>query len=299
MPASVDRRSFLQTSLAVTTGALLPAFSAVAGAQQRGLKKAVKLSMVDKRLSLVEQFQLVKACGFDGIDVDREYPQADVLEAKEKSGLHIHGVVDYVHWQQPLSSPDPKVRELGVRKLEQCLRDAHAFGGTTVLLVVGVVNKQVSYSDCYQRTQAEVKKVLPLAEELKIKIAFENVWNMFLLSPLEFARYIDDFNSPWVGAYFDVGNVVNYGWPEQWIRTLGKRILKLDIKEYSRALRDKQGPYAGFKAEIGEGDCDWPNVLKALDEIGYHGWCTAEVGGGGRDRLLDISRRMDKILELK
>jgi hexulose-6-phosphate isomerase len=203
-----------------------------------------------------------------------------------------------VHWNQPLSSPDAAVRAQGVKKLEQSLRDSHAFGGTTVLLVVGVVNKETSYADAYQRTQAEIRKVLPLAEELKIKIAFENVWNMFLLSPLEMARYIDEFQSPWVGAYFDVGNVVNYGWPEQWIRTLGKRILKIDIKEYSRKLRDRQGPYAGFKAELGEGDCDWPAVLKALDEVGYSGWCTAEVGGGGLERLTDVSKRMDKILEL-
>jgi L-ribulose-5-phosphate 3-epimerase len=164
--------------------------------------------------------------------------------------------------------------------------------------VVGIVNAEISYADAYKRTQEEIRKALPLAAELGIKIAFENVWNMFLLSPLEMARYIDEFESPWVGSYFDIGNIVNYGWPEQWIRILGKRILKLDVKEYSRKLRDQKGPGAGFAAELGEGDCNWPEVLKALAEIGYTGWGTAEVAGGGRERLADVSRRMDQVLGL-
>ena len=110
------------------------------------------------------------------------------------------------------------------------------------------------------------------------------------------ARYLDEFESPWIGAYFDVGNIVNFGWPEQWIRILGKRILKIDVKEYSRAKRDKEGPYAGFQVKLGEGDCDWPAVTQALDDIGYSGWGSAEVAGGNRQRLQDISDRMDRIL---
>ena len=164
---------------------------------------------------------------------------------------------------------------------------------------MGIVNQEISYADAYKRTQDEIRKALPLAAELGIKIAFENVWNMFLLSPLEMAKYIDEFESPWVGSYFDIGNIVNYGWPEQWIRILGKRILKLDVKEYSRKIRDKEGPGAGFKAELGEGDVDWPAVLAALDEIGYRGWGTAEVAGGDRERLAEVSRRMDQVLALK
>jgi hexulose-6-phosphate isomerase len=121
------------------------------------------------------------------------------------------------------------------------------------------------------------------------------VWNNFLLSPIEFARYIDEFESPWVGAYFDVGNIVRYGWPEHWIRTLGKRILKLDIKEFSRAKADDEGTRKGFKVELLEGDCDWPAVMAALREIGYEGWGSAEVPGGGPDRLREISQRMDRI----
>jgi hexulose-6-phosphate isomerase len=255
--------------------------------------------MVQGNLSLVEKFKMLKELGFDGIDVDQRVEHDDVRRAREESGLIVHGVVDYDHWKLPLSHPDPKVRGQGLEVLKTSLRDSKAYGGTTVLLVVGIVNKEISYADAWQRTQSEIRKALPLAQELGIKIAFENVWNMFLLSPLEFARYIDEFESPWVGAYFDIGNVVNYGWPEQWIRILGKRILKVDVKEYSRALRDQKGPGAGFNVELGEGDCDWPAVLAALDDVGYRGWGTAEVRGGDRDRLAEISRRMDRVLAIK
>lgn len=301
MSDACDRRDFLKTSCAAAAAGLaLHSISAQAAAPpERRLKKALKLSMVAGDAPLVDKFKMLKEIGFDGIDIDRRVDHDDVRRAREESGLIVHGVVDYDHWKLPLSHPDSAVRAQGLDVLKTSLRDAKAFGGTTVLLVVGIVNKEISYADAYKRTQDEIRKALPLAEELEIKIAFENVWNMFLLSPLEFARYIDEFQSPWVGAYFDIGNVVNYGWPEQWIRILGKRILKVDVKEYSRKLRDEKGPGAGFRAELGEGDCDWPAVLAALDEVGYQGWGTAEVAGGDRQRLSEISRRMDRILERK
>ena len=166
-----------------------------------------------------------------------------------------------------------------------------------MLLVPAVVNKQVSYDEAWERSTAEVRTVLPRAEELDVKIAIENVWNGFLLSPLEAARYVDQFEGDRVGWYFDVGNVVNYGFPEQWVRILGSRILKLDVKEYSRKRRDEEGLWKGFGVEIGEGDCDWPAVRAALREVGYSGWATAEVGGGGEERLADIKARMDAVLD--
>ena len=134
-----------------------------------------------------------------------------------------------------------------------------------------------------------------MAEDLGIQILIENVWNNFLLSPIETARFIDELKSPLVGSYFDVGNVVRFGWPEQWITALGSRIKKLDIKEYSRKLQNQKGPYAGFGVKIGDGDCDWPAVMKALAKIKFSGWATAEVSGGDSARLKDISRRMDKV----
>lgn len=279
----------------LTTPANASFFSAPS---ERRIKTAVKLHMVEGDGSLVEKFKLLKELGFDGVELNspNSYDTDEVLEAKKASGLEIPGVVDSVHWDKTLSHPDASVREEGREGLKTALADARAYGASTVLLVPAVVNKEVSYDDAYRRSQAEIRKVLPFAEEQGVKIALENVWNQFLLSPLEVARYIDEFESSWIGAYFDVGNVVNYGWPEQWIEILGDRILKLDIKEYSREKRDKEGPYAGFRVKLGEGDCDWPSVRKALKEIDYRGWGTAEVAGGDRHRLADIQRRMEQVL---
>jgi L-ribulose-5-phosphate 3-epimerase len=296
MPQRLDRREFLNTAgLAATAGLLaLSSQTAIAAEEKPRLRKALKLSMVGGKGSLVDKFKLAKAAGFEGIDVDSDQPVDEVKRAMSESGLIVHGMVDYVHWGQPLSSPDPAVRAQGVAVLQKCLRETKIYGGTTVLLVPAVVNKEISYEAAYHRSQAEIKKCLPLATELGIKILFENVWNNFLLSPVEMARYIDEFQSPMVGSYFDVGNIVNYGWPEHWIQTLGSRIGKLDIKEFSRKIANEKGKGAGFGVEIGDGDCDWPAVLKALKEIGYSGWATAEVGGGELERLTEIAKRMDQ-----
>jgi L-ribulose-5-phosphate 3-epimerase len=294
MPTEITRRDLLKT--AAITGAALPALWAGALPAADGaprIRKGVKMSMISGD-SVLERFQAAKQAGFEGIDIDQRFKHSDVLEAIQKTGVIVHGVVDYDHWRDTLSSPDPAVRAKGVATLEESLRDAKAYGGTTVLLVPAVVNKDVSYQDAYTRSQAEVRKVLPLAKELGIKILFENVWNSFLLSPVEAVRYIDEFESDMVGSYFDVGNIVRYGWPEHWIRALGKRIGKIDVKEYSRQIENTQGPRAGFGVEINEGDCDWPAVVAALKEIGFSGWATAEVPGGNVARLTEISKRMDE-----
>ncbi|MCB0851489.1 MAG: sugar phosphate isomerase/epimerase, partial [Bacteroidetes bacterium] len=151
------------------------------------------------------------------------------------------------------------------------------------------------YEEAYKRSQEEIRKILPVAEETGIKIAIENVWNNFLISPVEAARYIDEFENEMIGWYFDVGNIVRYGWPEHWVRTLGKRILKLDIKEYSRQKQRDEGIWEGFKVELTEGDSDWAKVNQALRDVGYKGWGSAEVAGGDRERLKQISELMDKI----
>lgn len=306
--AGMDRRRFVQ-SAAVTAGALAtgaltaglfsPAVAAEADAKPR-LKKAVKYGMVGAGKTMLEKFQIVKELGFDGIELDspNEFDVKQVLAARDQAELPIHGLVDSVHWRETLSHPDPEVRARGLEGLKTALRDAKAYGATTVLLVPAVVNAEVSYDDAYQRSQAEIRKALPLAEELEITIALENVWNNFLLSPLETAQYIDEFESPRVKAYFDVGNVVRYGWPAQWVRILGPRIAKLDIKEFSRKLSDEQGLWKGFQVEIGDGDCDWPQVMQALDEIGYSGWATAEVSGGNQERLAEIAQRMDRVFAM-
>jgi len=262
------------------------------------LAKSLKIGMVQVESSLLDKFELLLELGFDGVELDSpsDLDPEEVLDAKARSGIAIPGVVDSVHWRDTLGDPDPGVRARGVAGLETALRDCARYGGTTVLLVPAVVDGRISYAEAWERSQAEVRKVLPLAAELNVKVAFENVWNHFLLSPLEAARYVDAFESPWVGWYLDVGNVVNYGWPHDWIRILGKRILKVDVKEFSRAKRDAEGLWKGFDVELGEGDCDWPAVVRALDDVGYRGWGSAEVRGGGRERLAEISRRMDRVL---
>jgi hexulose-6-phosphate isomerase len=164
--------------------------------------------------------------------------------------------------------------------------------------VPAVVDPQTSYKDAWDRSIVAIKKVVPLAQELKVIIAIEEVWNKFLLSPLEFNNYVDSFRSPWVKAYFDVGNVVLYGYPQDWIRTLGKRIVKVHLKDFR--FRRPQGGGGGNVAEfvpLREGDINWPEIYKALSEIGYQGTATVEVRGGGEAELREISRRVDLILE--
>ena len=309
MKHGIDRRRFFEASsgafLGATFGTRLGARELAARpigrgrrtGEARNIKKALKIGMIAVDGDLTDKFELARDLGFDGVEMDspNELSLDDVLAVKEASGLEIPGVVDSAHWRDTLGDPDPEVRARGVAGLETALRDAEAYGATTVLLVPAVVNKKISYLDAYERSQAEIRKVLPLAEELGISIAFENVWNQFLLSPLEAARYVDEFESERVGWFMDIGNIVNYGWPEQWVRILGDRILKLDFKEFSRTKRDQEGLWKGFCA-LGEGECDWPDVMRALDEIGYEGWASAEVRGGDRERLLEISEWMDAIL---
>jgi hexulose-6-phosphate isomerase len=216
-----------------------------------------------------------------------------LVAASAQTGIKVHGVIDSIHWTTRFSDPKPETRAKAVAALEGALRDAKKVGADTVLVVPGKVSKDdsESFEKVWQRSQEEIKKTLPLAAELGIKIAVEVVWNDFLTSPENLVKYVDEFQSPHVGAYFDASNMLKYGVPSaQWIRLLGKRMLKLDFKGYSKA---KQW------CPIGEGDEDWPEVLKACAEVGYSGWATAEVGGGGESVLLDISARMDKILELK
>ncbi len=292
---AVTRRTFLSAGGAVIAAA--PLGGAVRQTPQR-IRKAVKFGMIDGPLAVEGKFRLLRDLGFDGVEMPSpaDLDIDEVRAAAAMTGIAVHGVVGTEHWKSPLSDPDPAVRARGRHALEHALRDCRRYGGDTVLLVPAVVNRRVSYADAWTRSEQEIRVVLPLASELGVRIAVENVWNNFLLSPLEAARYIDAFDSPSIGWYFDVGNVVRYGWPDQWIRTLGKRILKLDVKEYSRRKRDDEGLWKGFNVEIGDGDCDWPAVMAALRAIKYHGWATAEVAGGDVDRLKDIAGRMDNVL---
>ena len=301
----IDRRSFLLTAAAAGVAARTGSAFAQperwranpAGSGPRILK-SLKFGMIGAGETVREKFELARDAGFDGVELDSPsgLDLDEVIEARDAVDIAIPGVVDSAHWGKPFNHPDESVRAEGRAALETAIRDCKKLGGSTVLVVPAVVRKGMSYADAYRLSQKEIGKLLPLAEELGVAIAFENVWNNFLLSPLEAARYVDEFESDHVGWYFDVGNIVNYAWPEQWIDALGARILKLDVKEFSRSKRDNEGLWKGFGVEIGEGDCDWPAVREALDRIGYRGWASAEVGGGGAERLADIARRMDQVL---
>ncbi len=268
--------------------------------KSRNIKKSLKYGMVNTEGTVMEKFQLLKDLGYDGVEMDspNELDNNEILEAKDKTGLEIPGVVNSMHWKYPLSHPDPEVRKKCVDSMTEALEDCKLYGGTTVLLVPGVVNKDISYANAWQRSQMEIKKMIPVAEKTGIKIAFENVWNNFILSPLEAAYYVDEFNHDLIGWYFDIGNIVRYGWPEHWIEALDHRIMKLDVKEYSREKQKNEGVWKGFDVELMEGDCDWPTVVKSLDKIGYEGWASAEVRGGDKERLNTIITKMDQIFDL-
>jgi L-ribulose-5-phosphate 3-epimerase len=263
-----------------------------AAGRDRRLFTAVKWDMIQIEGTIVDKFQLQKELGYDGMELisPSDLNRAEVRAASEATGMPVHGVVDMKHWELRLSSPDPAVREQGLAILQQALRDAAAFGASSVLLVPGRVNgPDENHDQVWQRSIVEIRKALPLASMLGVRILIENVWNGFCESPDQMRDYVDELDSPWIGVHFDIGNAWKFAPSDQWIRTLGKRIVKLDCKGWSNAN--------GF-CKIGDGDVNWPMVCQALADIGFSGWCSAEVEGGGRDRLADIARRMNHVLQL-
>ncbi|MFT3747943.1 MAG: sugar phosphate isomerase/epimerase family protein [Agriterribacter sp.] len=298
----MQRRTFIKNSSLIAAGATI-GFPATALEQKNSfkpkIKKSLKIEMVKGEMSVMDKFKMLKELGYDGVEFSspHNYDHKEILAARDKTGLLIPGVVNSEHWKSPLSSPDPAVRDKCFNTVIQSLNDCKMYGGTTVLLVAGVVNDKINYADAYKRTQEQIRKLIPHAEKTGIKIAIENVWNNFLISPLEAAKYVDEINHPLVGWYFDIGNILRYGWPEQWIEILNKRIMKLDVKEYSRKKMNEEGLWKGFDVELMEGDNNWPVIIDALQKIGYNGWASAEVPGGDRDRLKVVIDRMNKIFD--
>lgn len=263
------------------------------------IQMAVEYNMLPENLSIAQRFQLAKDCGFELIEcpTTSEKASADAMKnASERVGLPIHSVMNMDHWKYPFTSSDPAVVEKSLAGARTSIRNAHLWGATTVLLVPGVVNPETSYGDAYTRSQVAIRKLIPLAEELKITLALEEVWNKFLLSPLEFARYIDEYGSSRVRAYFDVGNVVLYGYPQDWIRTLGKRIAKLHIKDFTFKRGHDGGDSVARWVSPGDGDINWSAVYQALHDIGYQGPATLELASGNEDYLKDMRKRFDLIL---
>lgn len=283
----MNRRTFVGTSAAALA-------AGAARAARLPIRKAVWYGMLPRQMGLADRFRMARDVGFEEIELPTT-PDAQEAEemkkAAEGAGLRIHSVMNQAHWKYPLSSSDPAVVAESMKGMETSLRNAHYWGAETVLLVPAVVNPQTSYKDAWVRSQRQIRKLLPLAEKLKVIIAIEEVWNKFLLSPLEFARYVDEFKSPWVRAYLDVGNMVLYGYPQDWIRTAGKRIAKLHLKDFR--FRKRQAEFVALR----EGDIDWKEVHKALGEVGYSGTATVELRGGDEAYLREVSRRVDLILE--
>ncbi|WP_226623629.1 sugar phosphate isomerase/epimerase family protein [Alloyangia pacifica] len=262
---------------------------------------SLKWSMIDApEQSIAETFAMLADLGYDGVEIDgpTELPLDEVIAASAASSVALPGVINARHWSHPLSSPDPETRAAGVQGMIEALDTAKTIGADTVLLVPGAVGPEVSYATAWDRAIAGLEQILPHAERTGVRIAIENVWNNFLVSPLEAAAFIDRFDHPLLGWYLDVGNLLRNGYPTDWIEVLGKRICRVDLKEYSRAKMDAEGPWKGFDVELGEGDCDWAAVNAALRGVGYSGWASVEVPGGGRARLSDIRARVEALRAL-
>ena len=287
----IERRDFLKLTAAA---AIAPSvLTATAGAQEKKkLYKSLIMGMLPGKLSNVEKFRLAKKCGFEGIEAR---PMNDLKAAAElgkiarEEGTPIHSLL--YGWWPPFTNRDPKVVGKKIEEMENALRSAKAMGADAVLLVPTRVTEDFGYRDAYKWSQEYVSRLIPTAKDTGVVVAVENVWNKFLLSPIEFARYLDELNSRWIKAYFDVGNVIIYGHAHHWIRTLGKRLVKIHLKDFKRS---------GYQwKNLLDGDVNWPQVRKALDEVGYNGYMTAELGGGDEAYLTDIANRIDRFIAMK
>ncbi len=299
----VSRRQFLATTAVAATLAATRSSQAAEAtvkhtAPPRRLLKTLKIGMVKVPGDLTDQFKAVKAAGYDGIELNA--PGIDVEATKlaiKASGLVVDGSVCSTHWDIRHSSPDATVRARALADLGTALIQTEAVGGHTVLLVVGH-GKDGTREEVWARSIENIGKLLPLCGELGMTIAIENVWNQFLYehngpsdqSAEQFVKYVDEINSPWVGMQFDIGNHWKYGNPADWIRQLGRRIVKLDIKGFSRSED-------GF-ADILEDDLPWAEVRQALDDIRFEGWVAAEVKAGDAERLKKIAGQMDRALNI-
>ncbi|MBU6301559.1 MAG: sugar phosphate isomerase/epimerase [Verrucomicrobia bacterium] len=294
-----SRRRFLLAATPLLAAPLTAAPPAASSLQGR-VYRTLKIGMVKEGATLTDKFRIAREAGFQGIELDP--PGLDIaqtLAAIESSGLPVDGTVCNSHWQIRHTSPDPAMRAKALEHLKTALRETKAIGGHTVLLVVGH-GEDGPEEEIWRRSIDNIAQAVPLAAELGVSIAIENVWNHFLYdhkggpeqSVEKFVRYVDEFASPWVGMQFDIGNHWKFGQPGEWIRALGKRIIKLDIKGFSRAV-DKFAP-------IGEepDDLPWADVRAALLEINYHGWCAAEVSGGNLEQLKKVAGGINRVLGL-
>jgi len=258
------------------------------------MKKGICLGCVPGN-TIEDKCKLAKDAGFQGVEiwtVDTDEESKSIKATADKYGLEIPSIMNSAHWQYPLSSPEPEVRKKSVEGMVKSLKSAAIVGADTVLLVPAVVNPQVCYEEAYETSQKEIKALAKIAEELKVYIAIENVWNNFLLSPIEFVRYIDEIGSKYVAAYFDVGNIMLYGFPQQWIRSIGPRLKKVHVKGF------RTGPK--LFTYLLDSDINWAEVMKSFKDIGYDDYITAEMGtytSFPDQTVYDISAHLDRIFK--
>lgn len=278
----------------------------VAPPEGRRLLLSCKLGMItdksgSRKLTLAERLSLAREAGFDGVDLDQaaDYTVEQAREAVQQSGVFVHNAINHAHWEKRLTSPNAEDRDAGRRNIEHCIRVAHAAGGCGVLIVIGR-GADGSPEEIEERARTEIKRLIPLAAVYGQPILIENVWNQMFYDhdgkpeqgPEKFIRFVDSFRSPWVGMYYDLGNHWKYGQPGEWIRAFGHRCVKLDVKGFSRA-RDK---FVDITSP--DDDLPWADVRKALQEIGFAGWATAEVGGGDVARLKIVREQMQRAFGL-
>ena len=300
----MNRRSFLKiTASAAAAAAFIPASSA---APKRNLRKAIMYSTIGVKGSVLERFRAMKEAGFEGVEPMGAMNRDEVLAAFKETGLKAASVCDHIHWVKPLSAPDEATRKLGYDGLILALEDAKAYGATSVLLVPGVVagngRQGSTYEECWERSIVEIKKAIPVAKDLGVKIAIENVGNNFITTPEQAVQYLDAINSEWVGFHFDIGNVGRRGpEAEKWINVIGKRIVRLHIKDFSTAPTEPGAKAGTNRPKLMEGGTNWPAVMAALDKVGYTGWGISEQPGNQAadvETARDLAQRMDRIFAL-
>src|SRR5438477_4302561 len=291
----------------------LPLAAAVSSARAQSSPRFIKgiCSVIfPKQMPRAECFAQAKSAGFDaielaiGADIPLDIARDDahrLAEAAGKAGIRIATlwVSEPLH-QNPLNSADAAVRARGVEAIRIALTIANDLDcGALLLYAVRLGNGakfEYGSQETWDRYTAELTKVVPDAERAKVLLNPENVWNKFLLSPLEMRSFVDQFHSPWVGTHFDAGNVMQYGYPEDWILTLGQRIKRIHFKDFKLGGRGEPARFA----DLLEGDVNWKAVMTALVKIGYNGFISPEIGynASQTDQLKQVSAALDKILAL-
>ncbi|QTH40123.1 sugar phosphate isomerase/epimerase [Cohnella sp. LGH] len=277
------------------------------------MKKGINAWSFPAGMGAKECIRLAKSAGFDGIELALAETgelslaggEKEALELKayaKETGIELSSLASGLYWDYPLTSNDEDIRRKGLDVAKKQLETAAALGVDTILLIPGAVGvdfipgaEVVPYDVAYDRAQEAVSQLAHTAAEHQVNIGLENVWNKFLLSPLEMRNFIDEIGSPWVGSYFDVGNTLANGYPEHWISILGKRIKKVHFKDYRR----QAGGLHGF-VDLLAGDVDYPAVVKALEAVGYDDYVIAEMIPAythhSEQIIYNTSRSMDRIL---